>query len=115
MSFEDARFLSEVLHYVISIGGTLLFLIINYKNFIKVVVNIYLLFIAWGLLTFFMQGCPITLFENFISEKIYGKPFYPDYQFNGSDFYYLVHNEMFYVPFILGAVALMIRNRYRDV
>lgn len=112
MNFETASALSEVLHYVLVLGLTLLFVIKTYKNFINLVIKFYFIFFTWGALCFIFQGCPITLFENWLSTIIYGKPFYPDYQFTSSDFYYLITNKDFYIPGVLVLVTTLITNKF---
>jgi len=101
MPFENALILSEVLHYVFILGMVLLFLLKRFKDFIKLVLTSYVLFLVWGVTCYLFQGCPLTLFENWLSTRVYGKPFYPHYTFTNSDFYYLVTNIDFYIPAVL--------------
>lgn len=112
MDFELARTVSEIMHYAIVLILTGLFIIKSYKNFINFVLKFYIIFFIWGIVCFIFQGCPITLFENWISTKIYGQPFYPNYQFTDTDFYYMITNSDFYIPGVLMLVAILIKNKF---
>lgn len=113
MTYETAALISEILHYVLVLSFIVLMLFKSYKNFINLIIKIYLIFILWGFLCYIFQGCPITLFENWLSKSIYEKPFYPDYTFNNSDFYYLITNTDFYIPGLLGIVLILV-DKFKD-
>lgn len=112
MNYETAALLSEGLHYTIALSISGLILFRNYKNFVNLVIKFYLMFFIWGILCYILQGCPITLFENWVSNSIYGKPFYPNYTFSDSDFNYIITNTDFYIPAILILIVAMV-NKYK--
>lgn len=111
MSFDLALKVSEVLHYSLVLIPLFLFIIRTYKNFISLVLKSYLIFFIWGVICYIFQGCPLTLSENWLSTQIYGKPFYPNYVFKNTDFYYLATNTDFYIPGVLVLITIFIKNK----
>lgn len=113
MDYDIASYVSLVIHYFLLWGSLIFILYKSYKNFFRLILSFYILFLIWGFLTYLFNGCPLTLFENWISGKIYNKPFYPDYNFKKTDFYYLINNSDFYIPFVLGFIILLIKHKFR--
>lgn len=112
MNFELASIISEVLHYFIVLTITGLIIYKNYENFTKLVINFYFICFVWGIICYIFQGCPITIFENWLFTIIYDKPRYPDYQFTDTDFYFLITNFYFYIPAVLALVGTYITKKY---
>lgn len=109
MEFEFWRSVTSIVHYILFVVG--FFSIIFYGAFNgkytirKFVIRFYVLFLTWVLITYLSNGCPITLLENYISNKVFGKPFYPFYDFSDTDVMMLLIEPKTYM--LLGILLSM--------
>lgn len=101
MDFEQAQFFSKCVHYCITVGFVIYVAIKNFNSIDNFVIKMYSILLIWGALTYLFQGCPITFLENKVSTIFYGKPFYPDYKYESSDFYFLSRKYEFYIPLLI--------------
>lgn len=115
INFDTAAYIFTVIHYLIALTITCLVIFSGPKKPINFALRFYIAFFIWGLICYLVGGCPITLFENWVSERVYGKPFYPDYTFTNTDFYYIVTHSNFYIPLVFGLLFTYINKRYEDV
>lgn len=112
MTFEVAKAVSLVLHYCIVIGLAGLF-VFRRPTLLRIFFRIYGVLFVWVGLTFLSGGCPITFFENWISTKLYGQPFYPHYGFTDTDAYKLLQHWDLLLPLpLMLLLCLFLRRRY---
>lgn len=114
MSFEQAQLLSQCIHYCITVGFVFFVAIKNFNRIDALVIKVYSILLIWGALTYAFQGCPITFLENKISVIFYGKPFYPNYKYESSDFYFLSRKYEFYIPLIILFLYKFAKLKNRD-
>lgn len=113
MTFEEAREAAELIHYAVILA--VVAAIILYKPTLqRVVYRSYLVFGVWVSLVYLTNGCPLTHLENFISLHIYGRQFYPNYEFSDSDVFALLsRNRDLVLPALLVLIFLQWQSKER--
>lgn len=112
MSFEQAKLISSIAHYSISIFILIFGMLYRHGGFINIIFRFYGLVIVWACICIIFNGCPLTRLENWASYNIYKIPFYPDYSFNSTDIKWLLIRSQFYYPLALALIALGIKYKY---
>lgn len=105
MTFEECKHITTIVHYVVV---TLLFFSIVLYGFWKkeytietLIIRFYVVFFTWIGITFLLDGCPVTLIENKLAVKFWGKPFYPEYGFGQTDAFMWLTYPKIYLPLLL--------------
>lgn len=105
MTFEECRDITSVAHYIVV--SVVFFSIVLWgcwrKNYgiQKFIIRFYVMFFAWIGLTFMLDGCPVTLMENKLAVKFWGKPFYPEYGFGQTDAFMWLTYPKIYLPLLI--------------
>lgn len=111
MTFDEAKTVAIVLHYIIALTVAAAFIL--YKPApIRVILRTYIAGAFWVVMTYLSDGCPITHLENKIAVAIYGKPFYEYYGFEDTDVHFLFFDNIdLLFPLLFIPVYFMVNRR----
>ena len=116
MSFETAKDISFIIHmvFILSVFGTLLLIGWRKVTPTKMMYKLYFCILIWYVICRVFDGCPLTYLENYISFRIYGSTFYPDYDFNKSIVSVFVKNPSNYIPLFIVIAYQLITFSWRS-
>lgn len=105
MTFEECKEITSISHYIvvsIVFFSIVLWGVWRKKYTIETfIIRFYVMFFAWIGLTFALDGCPVTLLENQLAVKFWGKPFYPEYGFGQTDAFMWLRYPKIYLPLVV--------------
>lgn len=122
MTFEEWKYFTSIAHYIVVIG--VFFSLVLFGCWRKgydletFITRFYIVFFAWIGITFALDGCPVTLIENKLAVKFWGKPFYPEYGFGQTDAFMWLTYPKIYLPLVLlliiKGVTLLSKNIHKS-
>lgn len=105
MTFEECKNITTIIHYALVLlvfFSIVLFGVWRKKYTIETfIIRFYIVFFIWIGIVFVLDGCPITLIENKLAVKFWGRPFYPEYGFGQTDAFMWLTYPKIYLPLVI--------------
>ena len=115
MVFETAKTVSFIIHLILVFSVFSVFLLHNWRKttLINLMYKLYICIFVWYFICVLFDGCPVTYLENYISYKIYGKYFYPDYNFSKSIVSTFIKDPSHFIPLFFVITYQLITYQWR--